>query len=218
MVVFLGKAGHTVNRKRVQRLMRLMGLAGMAPGPNTSRRHPAHKVYPYLLRGVAVLRPNQVWSADITYIRLPRGFAYLVAVIDWYSRKVLSWRISNTMKAVFCVDCLEAASVASGLNHSIVCAMVILYRIPVQIVLCLPATPLYRRSSTGGASGRASQLCAVCCLMMLWTKAARNSHRFGRENHELPDVKAVSLFVPGSSELAGVLGAGGRAGLFQPDQ
>jgi putative transposase len=114
MVVFLGKAGHTVNRKRVQRLMRLMGLAGMAPGPNTSRRHPAHKVYPYLLRGVAVLRPNHVWSTDITYIRLPRGFAYLVAVIDWYSRKVLSWRISNSMEAIFCVDCLEDALRSHG--------------------------------------------------------------------------------------------------------
>ena len=86
-----------------------MGLAGMAPGPNTSRAHPAHKVYPYLLRGVPVVRPNQVWSTDITYIRLARGFAYLVAIIDWYSRRVLSWRISNSMDAVFCVDCLEDA-------------------------------------------------------------------------------------------------------------
>lgn len=109
MVLFLAAAGHTVNRKRVQRLMRLLGLAGMAPGPNTSRPHPEHPVYPYLLRGVAVVRPNQVWSTDITYIRLARGFAYLVAVIDWYSRKVLSWRISNSMEAVFCVDCLEEA-------------------------------------------------------------------------------------------------------------
>ena len=107
MVVFLLTVGHTVNRKRVQRLMRQMGLAGMAPGPNTSRPHPEHKVYPYLLRGVPVVRPNQVWSTDITYIRLARGFVYLVAVIDWYSRKVLSWRISNSMEAVFCVDCLE---------------------------------------------------------------------------------------------------------------
>lgn len=109
MVVFLRGAGHVVNRKRVQRLMREMGLAGMAPGPATSRKHPRHKVYPYLLRGVAVTRPNQVWSADVTYIRLARGFAYLVAVIDWYSRKVLSWRISNSMDASFCVDCLEDA-------------------------------------------------------------------------------------------------------------
>ena len=109
MVVYLGKCGHSVNRKRVQRLMRSLGLAGMAPGPNTSRAHPRHKVYPYLLRGVAVDRPNQVWSTDITYIRLAKGFVYLVAIIDWYSRQVLSWRISNTMEAAFCVDCLEDA-------------------------------------------------------------------------------------------------------------
>lgn len=109
IVVFLAKMGHIVNRKRVQRLMREMGLAGMAPGPNTSRKHPENKVYPYLLRGVPVVTPNQVWSTDITYIRLTRGFVYLVAIIDWYSRKVLSWRISNSMDAVFCVDCLEDA-------------------------------------------------------------------------------------------------------------
>jgi putative transposase len=109
MVVFLRACGHRVNRKRVQRLMREMGLAGMAPGPATSKPHPQHKVYPYLLRGVAVTRPNQVWSTDLTYIRLARGFAYLVAIIDWYSRRVLSWRISNSMDASFCVDCLEDA-------------------------------------------------------------------------------------------------------------
>jgi putative transposase len=109
MVVFLKAAGHVVNRKRVQGLMRKMGLAGMAPGPKTSRPCPEHKVYPYLLRGVFVVRPDQVWSTDITYIRLERGFAYLVAIIDWYSRRVLSWRISNTMEAVFCVDCLNEA-------------------------------------------------------------------------------------------------------------
>lgn len=109
MKVFLRTMGYTVNRKRIQRLMRKMGLAGMAPGPATTVKHPAHKVYPYLLRGVPVTRPNQVWSTDVTYIRLARGFAYLVAVIDWYSRKVLSWRISNSMDASFCVDCLEDA-------------------------------------------------------------------------------------------------------------
>ncbi len=109
MVIFLQVAGHLVNRKRVQRLMRLLGLAGMAPGPNTSHAHPAHKVYPYLLRGVPVVRPNQVWSTDVTYIRLARGFVYLVVIIDWYSRRVLSWRISNSMEAVFCVDCVEEA-------------------------------------------------------------------------------------------------------------
>jgi len=109
MVTFLQTQCHLVNRKRVQRLMRVLGLAGMAPGPNTSRPQPQHKVYPYLLRGVVVTRPNQVWSTDITYIRLAYGFVYLVAVIDWYSRKVLSWRISNTMDTAFCVDCLEEA-------------------------------------------------------------------------------------------------------------
>ena len=111
MTLFLGSRGHTVNRKRVQRLMRGMGLAAMAPGPNTSRAstHPAHRIYPYLLRGVAITRPNQVWSTDITYIRLNHGFAYLVAVMDWYSRRVLAWRISNSMEASFCVDCLRQA-------------------------------------------------------------------------------------------------------------
>jgi len=109
MVVFLKAAGHDVNRKRVQGLMRKMGLAGMAPGPNTSRSHPEHKVYPYLLRGVSVVKPDQVWGTDITYIRLARGFAYLAVIMDWYSRRVLSWRISNTMEAAFCVDCLEEA-------------------------------------------------------------------------------------------------------------
>jgi len=95
--------------------MGILGLAGMAPGPDTSRPHPQHKIYPYLLRGVNVIRPNQVWSADITYIRLARGFVYLVAVIDWYSRKVLSWRLSNTLDSGFCVDCLEQALQAYGM-------------------------------------------------------------------------------------------------------
>lgn len=81
----------------------------MVPGPNTSGKHPQHKVYPYLLRGVDVKRPNQVWSTDVTYIRLARGFVYLVAVIDWYARRVASQRISNSMDASFCVDCLEDA-------------------------------------------------------------------------------------------------------------
>jgi putative transposase len=109
MVVYLKEQGHVVNRKRVQRPMRIPGLAGMAPGPDTSRPHPEHKVYPYLLRGLAITRPNQVWSTDITYIRLERGFAYLVAIIDWYARRVLAWRLSNTLEAGFCVDCLEEA-------------------------------------------------------------------------------------------------------------
>jgi putative transposase len=114
MVLCLKDRGLTVNRKRVQRLMASMGLAGMAPGPNTSRKHPQNRIYPYLLRGLQVVRPNQVWSTDITYVRLARGFAYLVAIIDWYSRKVLSWRISNSMDSAFCVDCLEDALATHG--------------------------------------------------------------------------------------------------------
>ncbi len=109
VVIISALVGFAVNRKRIQRLMQSMGLQGMAPGPNTSRAHPQHPIYPYLLRGLEVTRPNQVWSTDITYIRLAKGFVYLVAVMDWYSRKVLSWRISNSMDASFCVDCLEEA-------------------------------------------------------------------------------------------------------------
>jgi putative transposase len=115
ITVYLCGIGHQVNRKRIQRLMGILGLAGMAPGPNTSRPSPQHVVYPYLLRGVAVIRPNQVWSTDITYIRLARGFVYLVAVIDWYSRKVLAWRLSNTLDSGFCVDCLEQALQTYGI-------------------------------------------------------------------------------------------------------
>ena len=114
MTAYLCGMGHRINRKRVRRLMGILGLAGMAPGPHTSGPHPQHKVYPYLLRGMAVSRPNQVWSTDITYLRLARGFVYLVAVIDWYSRKVLSWRLSNTLDNGFCVDCLEQAMQTYG--------------------------------------------------------------------------------------------------------
>ena len=114
MTAHLRAMGVLINRKRVQRLMRQMGLAGMAPGPNTSKPHPEHRVYPYLLRGLVIDRPGQVWSTDVTYIRLRHGFVYLVAIMDWYSRKVLSWRISNTMDTAFCVDCLEEALQSHG--------------------------------------------------------------------------------------------------------
>lgn len=109
LTLWLKEQGHDVNRKRVQRLMRLMGIEGLVPGPSTSRPHPEHKVYPYLLRGVEVTRANQVWAADITYIPMARGFCYLVAIIDWYSRTVLAWRLSNTLDASFCVDALDEA-------------------------------------------------------------------------------------------------------------
>ena len=105
----LRRLGYKVNRKRVQRLMRIMGLEAIYPKPKTSRPHPGHKVYPYLLRSVTIDRPNQVWAADITYIPMSHGFMYLVAVMDWHSRKVLSWRLSNTLEADFCVEAVEDA-------------------------------------------------------------------------------------------------------------
>jgi len=101
--------GQSVNRKRVQRFMRLMGLESVAPKPNTSRPAPEHPTYPYLLRNLAICRVNQVWAADITYIPLAFGFAYLVAIIDWHSRRVLSWRLSNTMETSFCIEALQEA-------------------------------------------------------------------------------------------------------------
>ena len=105
----LRKAGHTVNRKRIQRLMQVMGLQAMVPGPHTSKPHPDHPIYPYLIGGIDVVRPNQVWAADITYIPLEQGWGYLVAIIDWHSRAVLSWRLSNTMTVDFCIEALEEA-------------------------------------------------------------------------------------------------------------
>ena len=105
----LAKRGHPINRKRVQRLMRLMGLEALYPKKRTSVPHPAHRVFPYLLRHLAIDHPNQVWAADITYIPMARGFLYLVAIVDWASRAVLSWRLSNTMEADFCVEALNEA-------------------------------------------------------------------------------------------------------------
>jgi putative transposase len=105
----LRRLGYKINRKRVQRLMRLMGLEAIYPKPRTSWPHPDHKIYPYLLRDLSIYRPNQVWAADITYIPMSRGFMYLVAIMDWHSRKVLSWRLSNTMEADFCVEALQEA-------------------------------------------------------------------------------------------------------------
>ena len=101
--------GHLVNRKRVRRLMCLMGLKAIYRRPRTRKPAPGHKIYPYLLNGMKIIRPNQVWAADITYIPMARGFLYLVAIIDWYSRYVLSWKLSNTLDADFCVEALEEA-------------------------------------------------------------------------------------------------------------
>jgi putative transposase len=106
---YLRRLGYKVNRKRIQRLMRIMGLEAIYPKPKTSRPHREHKVYPYLLRNLSVERPNHVWTADITYIPMSRGFMYLVAVMDWHSRKVLSWRVSNSLDSNFCVEALTEA-------------------------------------------------------------------------------------------------------------
>ncbi len=105
----LKSQGNLVNRKRVRRLMRLMGLKAIYRRPRTSKPAPGHKTYPYLLGGMKITRPNQVWAADITYIPMAKGFLYLVAIIDWYSRYVLSWRLSNTLDAGFCIEALEEA-------------------------------------------------------------------------------------------------------------
>ncbi len=114
MVRQLWREGIGVGRHRVRRLMRLMGLAAIYQAPRTIAPHPAHQIYPYLLRGMAIDRPNQVWCADITYIPVQRGFLYLVAIMDWATRRVLAWRLSNTMDASFCVEALNEALARYG--------------------------------------------------------------------------------------------------------
>src|SRR6188472_3608259 len=109
MAAWLATQGHLVNRKRVQRLMRLLGVAAIYQRPNTSKPAAAHKIYPYLLRGLAIERVNQVWCSDVTYIPMAKGFLYLVVIMDWVSRAVLAWRLSNTLDADFCVEALEEA-------------------------------------------------------------------------------------------------------------
>ena len=114
MTRWLRRQGYTINRKRVQRLMRLMGLEAIYPKPNLSRPQPGQQVYPYLLRKLPVERPNQVWATDITYVPIAGGFIYLCAVIDWYSRAVLAWELSNTLDASFCVRAVHRALAQYG--------------------------------------------------------------------------------------------------------
>jgi putative transposase len=109
MTVAMQKKGHRVNHKRVQRLMRQMGIEAIHPKPKLSQRNEEHKIYPYLLRGLEIDQPDQVWATDITYIRMHRGFVYLVAIMDWFSRYVLSWSVSVTMDVYFCLEALERA-------------------------------------------------------------------------------------------------------------
>src|SRR4051794_21821887 len=114
MARHLRREGHEVGRKRVRRLMAVMGLVPIYQRPRTTVTHPEHRIYPYLLRQLAVERPDQVWCADVTYIPMRRGFLYLVAIMDWFSRKVLAWRLSNTLDAEFCVAALEDAIARHG--------------------------------------------------------------------------------------------------------
>ena len=114
MARHMQRHGHKCGRHRVRCLMRLMRLVPIHQTPNTSKKHPQHKIYPYLLRGLTIDRPNQVWCVDITYIPMRRGFLYLIAIMDWYSRKVLSWRLSNSMEADFCVEALKEAIAKYG--------------------------------------------------------------------------------------------------------
>ncbi len=109
MTEYLRRQGYIVNHKRIQRLMRKMNIQAIYPAPKTTVSSAEHKVYPYLLRNLAITRPNQVWSTDITYVPMPKGFMYLVAVIDWYSRYVLAWQLSNTLDGRFCLDTLQQA-------------------------------------------------------------------------------------------------------------
>ncbi len=109
MTVYLHGLGYAMNRKRVQRLMRVMGLAGVAPGPHTSHPHPTHAIYPYLFRDLVNDRPNQVWCTAVTSIPMQRGFMFLVAILDWYSRSVVAWVVSNTQDTTFCLQALEQA-------------------------------------------------------------------------------------------------------------
>ena len=110
----LNREGTRIGRRHVATLMRRMGLAAIYRKPNTSKPAPGHKIYPYLLRGLLVDRPNQVWAMDLTYIPMARGFVYLAAVVDWFSRRVLSWRVSISMEAAFCVEALEEALARHG--------------------------------------------------------------------------------------------------------
>lgn len=109
MMHYLKRQGYEIGEKLTRKLMRTMNLLALYPKPNLSRKHPGHKIYPYLLKGLEIVRANQVWATDITYIQLKRGFCYLIAIMDWYSRYVISWRLSNSLDAVFCVECLKDA-------------------------------------------------------------------------------------------------------------
>lgn len=107
ITALLKQSGFMINRKRIQKLMRIMGIEALYPKPKTTNHNKEHKIYPYLLRNLDIIKPNQVWAADITYIAMSKGFMYLIAIIDWYSRYILSWKLSNTLETYFCLEALE---------------------------------------------------------------------------------------------------------------
>jgi transposase InsO family protein len=137
LTALLRAEGQAVNRKRVRRLMREMGIAALGPKPRTTKPAPGHKIFPYLLRGLSIDRPNHVWSADITYIPIGRGHLYLVAIMDWASRAVLAWRLSNSMDVSFCVAALEEdGGLLGGIDP-----------------ICEPAKAIVERLPEGNAAG-----------------------------------------------------------------
>ena len=146
--VALLREGISVGRRRVRRLMRKLGLWAIRPKRNTSKRHPGHQVYPYLLRGKTIDQPNQAWAADVTYIPMQRGFLYLVAIIDWATRRVLSWRLSNTLTAGFCVERSARRSPGSASPAS--------------------SIPIRERNSPATSSPRS---CAITGSRSAWTAA-----------------------------------------------
>ncbi len=136
MMRHLRREGHGVGRKRIRRLMRLMGLTAICQKANTFRPHPQHRVYPYLLRGLQIDRPGRVWTADISSIPMQRSFFYLAAVMDWVSRKVLSWRLSNTLEADFCIESLKETLERYGRQIFLVRIRAASLRVMALLILC----------------------------------------------------------------------------------
>ena len=159
MTAMLNGEGCRINRKRVQRLMRKMGVAALGPKPRTTKPAPGHKIFPYLLRHMVIDRPNQVWAADITYVPIGQGFLYLVAIIDWASRAVLAWRLSNTMDTSFCVSALEEALARFGRPEIFNTDQGSQFRVPARGQRNrLPAALRNRQSAVQSGAGRRSSL------------------------------------------------------------
>ena len=162
MTDYLQRQGHEINHKRVERLMRLMGLEAIYPKPRTSRAQPEHRKYPYLLRGLVIDRPDQVWCSDVTYIRLVEGFVYLVAIMDWYSRYVLSWRLSNTLDASFCVEAARGGALGEEAGDLQLGSRRAVYQCGVHLL----ESPYWREQTSGFR-----WMVAVGASTILWSNA-----------------------------------------------